>query len=73
MSDCDEAFIEELNAIFVPDTSGYNFHKGQEPVICRYNGAVDCKDRGRCHKCGWNPQVARQRSYKIRKALSEQD
>lgn len=35
--------------------------------VCPYNEGVSCKRR-RCECCGWNPEVAKNRSEKIREA-----
>ena len=45
---------------------------------CDFNKpAIVCKPEsrkpGQCDKCGWNPRVARRRSYLIRKEMDEQN
>ena len=29
--------------------------------ICPYNVAVECTNTSKCHRCGWNPEVAQAR------------
>lgn len=29
---------------------------------CRYNDGVDCPGGSSCEKCGWNPEVAKERT-----------
>jgi len=38
-------------------------------TLCRYNEGVECRDWSRCHRCGWNPAVARARARKNKGAL----
>ena len=59
--------MDEDMPVFVPrtDISFPNSRNG----LCHYNDSVMCMERIDCNKCGWNPVVARQRSYKIRKEL----
>ena len=64
-------FEEEMDAIYVPDTSHYNFNP--KSVVCIFNDAVECKDKHACAKCGWNPAVQEIRSREIRRRLREQD
>lgn len=45
-------------------------NKGEwTPLPCKYNHGVCCQagDRDRCSVCGWNPQEAEARRYRIRK------
>lgn len=28
---------------------------------CQFNKCVDCMEQDKCWKCGWNPEVARER------------
>lgn len=47
------------------------------PDGCKFNrSAIICPEKkrydGQCEKCGWNPRVARRRSYLIRKQLEEE-
>lgn len=52
------------NTIFVyPDGCVFN----NAAVICPKEKRYD----GICDKCGWNPRVARQRAYRIRKERQE--
>ena len=67
----EQLFAEEVCAIFVPDTSKYEF--GNKDHACGFNTGVMCNGKENCGKCGWNPSVAKQRSYKIRRALREQN
>lgn len=30
-------------------------------VVCRYNDGVECREKDRCDRCGWNPVVAHDR------------
>ena len=48
------------------------------PDGCKFNrSAIICEEKkrkdGDCERCGWNPRVARRRSYYIRKEMYEQD
>lgn len=52
-------------SLMYPD--GCDFNK--EAVVCPPNRRYD----GQCEKCGWNPRVARRRSYLIRKQLYEEE
>lgn len=48
------------------------------PDGCDFNrAAIVCppkkRSEGQCEKCGWNPRVARRRSYLIRKQIYEEE
>lgn len=48
------------------------------PDGCKFNrAAIECPEKkrkdGDCDHCGWNPRVARRRSYYIRKEMYEKD
>lgn len=30
-------------------------------VLCRYNEGVECREKDHCERCGWNPEVGKQR------------
>lgn len=51
-------------AVLYPD--GCDYHK--EAVVCPPNKRYE----GQCETCGWNPRVARRRSYLIRKMFEEE-
>ena len=36
---------------------------------CPRNEAVVCEEKNQCHRCGWNPEVAEERSKRIREEL----
>lgn len=45
---------------------------------CRFHlekGGVMCDEKtqksGKCERCGWNPQVARRRTYQMKKSIKE--
>ena len=40
--------------------------------VCRFNKEVNCTEK-RCAKCGWNPDVAKKRSEKIREEMKKHD
>ena len=69
--------MDEDMPVFVPRTDVSFPHSGDG--LCRYNesghynNSVICMERINCDRCGWNPTVARQRSFKIRQKLREQD
>ena len=58
MSDLDRS-------IFYPDGCKFN----RSAIVCPAKTRKD----GDCERCGWNPRVARRRSYYIRKEMYEQD
>ena len=33
---------------------------------CVYRPGVNCSDRSRCDRCGWNPEIEHRRKVKIR-------
>ena len=48
------------------------------PDGCKFKrSAIVCEEKkrkdGDCDRCGWNPRVARRRSYLIRKQMEEDD
>lgn len=62
----DEQVEKMLNHKFSPvDTCRFHLEKGG--VMC------DAKTRksNQCDRCGWNPKVARRRSYKIKQERKE--
>lgn len=53
-------------------------HKFSPVDVCRFHlekGGVTCDARtrkpGQCERCGWNPQVARRRSHRIKSTWKE--
>ena len=41
-------------------------------MYCPFNQAVDCdKDNRNCDKCGWNPDVDKERKEKTRERLKD--
>lgn len=40
------------------------------PFQCPHNEGCACK-RKECHKCGWNPKVAKARAERVRKEALE--
>lgn len=40
-------------------------------VVCRYNDGVECREKDRCDRCGWNPVVARDRLERIKHRLEK--
>ena len=34
--------------------------------VCKYQMMIECSNRSRCEKCGWNPKVEKQRINKIK-------
>ena len=46
-----------------------------ENMCCQFNKCVDCIDHNKCWKCGWNPEVARERvrEWEIKRRLESND
>lgn len=65
MKTYEEMLAEEVCAIFTPNTR----FKADAQSICKYNHQVDCSNATKCYRCGWNPQVAKQRAQRIRRRL----
>lgn len=63
----EDMIVEELNAIFVPNTENIPVH--DSAGACWHNKMVGCTNRSNCGKCGWNPAVAELRSQDIRRRL----
>lgn len=40
---------------------------------CKYSRGVDCTAKNKCEKCGWNPEVQRERIRKIRQQEEENE
>lgn len=38
-------------------------------LFCKFNSGINCCDKSKCHKCGWNPEVSELRAWKARKTL----
>jgi hypothetical protein len=37
----------------------------KQTVTCKHNAGVECEPRcAKCHKCGWNPDVNKERKEK---------
>ena len=38
-------------------------------TVCRYNGAIDCSERGKCRTCGWNPYNRELHNKRVERAM----
>lgn len=65
-----DEYKDELDPVFVPDTTRYVFNP--KSTVCHFNNSVDCTDKKRCPKCGWNPAVAEIRAREIRRRLARE-
>lgn len=39
--------------------------------VCKFQEVIECTDRRRCEKCGWNPRVDKQRKVRIHEERSK--
>lgn len=74
MEDYSEEYYYESDITFGFGKTGID---ALYPDGCDFNkSAIVCPPKrryaGQCDKCGWNPRVARRRSYLIRKKLEEE-
>ena len=70
----EEKTFEEMVAERIVDTfyvPNPKFNKTD--TVCRYNGAIDCSERGKCQTCGFNPYNRELHIKRVEAAMLRRD